>query len=85
MASQNQSFVELVASVFEYVAILKQQLADAVASDKAKDEVIAAKNVEAVEAREVYEDYVSIDNTEDEALAAAIEKFYSDLEIAKQS
>lgn len=85
MTKQSELFSDLVAVVFEYVAALKQQVADAVASDKAKDEVITQKNEEAVEARQMYEDYMSIDISEDEALLQAMDTFRGELEATKQA
>lgn len=68
MVAQNQKAQEFINLAFEYIVYLKNELATVAASDKAKDDIITQKDNEALQVRQLFDEYVANDMSEDEAL-----------------
>ena len=83
MASQNESATNLFIVLFEYIYLLKQQIAELSSQNASKDEVIQAKEAEALEAKNMYETYLNQDIEEDGILGEIIAKYQAELENLK--
>ncbi|BDA70232.1 hypothetical protein CAL7716_043980 [Calothrix sp. PCC 7716] len=83
MAIQNEKAQEFINLAFEYIVYLKNELATVVASDKAKDEIIVQKDNEALQVRQLFDEYVANDMNEDNALVSLFDIAKQDLEAKK--
>jgi glycerol-3-phosphate responsive antiterminator len=83
MASQNESANNLFIILFEYIYMLKQQIAELSSQNASKDEIIQLKEAEALEAKNMYETYLNQDIEEDGILGEIIAKYQSELENLK--
>lgn len=83
MTSQNEQANEVLVMLFDYIVQLKQDNARLSAESASKDEVIVAKENDALEFKTLYETYVNQDSEEDGALGQLIAKAKADLDNLK--
>ncbi|RUT07266.1 hypothetical protein DSM106972_025270 [Dulcicalothrix desertica PCC 7102] len=83
MAIQNEKAQEFINLAFEYIVYLKNELSTVAASDKAKDEVIIQKDNEALQMRQLFDEYVANDMNEDNALVSLFDIAKQELEAKK--
>lgn len=83
MAPQNERAVYAFNLLFEYIAYLKQENAQLSSENISKDEIITAKEAEAMEIKTMYETYINADASDDSALEQIIAKAEADLALLK--
>ncbi|BAZ38680.1 hypothetical protein NIES4101_46200 [Calothrix sp. NIES-4101] len=83
MPVQNEQVNEVLVMLFEYIYFLKQDNARLSAESASKDDVIAAKEGEALEFKTLYETYINEDTEQDGALGELVAKAKADLENLK--